>query len=120
MTITPIRGKANANIILDGSKSESNRALMIKYYGALSSEIDNLSHSADTMLLNNLLALVDKKHDCVTVIDCANAGCSLAGQGNQNLENLNDRIRLRDAYAMPRHSVHLRDSCPAFQSHHQK
>lgn len=60
MTITPIRGKANANIILDGSKSESNRALMIKYYGALSSEIDNLSHSADTMLLNNLLALVDK------------------------------------------------------------
>lgn len=77
MTITPIRGKANANIILDGSKSESNRALMIKYYGALSSEIDNLSHSADTMLLNNLLALVDKKHDCVTVIDCANAGTVL-------------------------------------------
>lgn len=66
-----LRGTVN----LPGSKSESNRALMIAAYGGFSLEADNLSEAHDTVLLQALL----KKATCAnpleeTTIDCEDAG----------------------------------------------
>ena len=47
----PLRGTVN----LPGSKSESNRALMIAAYGGFTPDIQNLSEAHDTVLLKTLL-----------------------------------------------------------------
>ena len=46
-------------VTLPGSKSESNRALMIAAYGGFSLEADNLSNAHDTALLEALLDKVN-------------------------------------------------------------
>lgn len=68
----------NAEIALTGSKSESNRALII---GALSDglvKINNLSDAADTVILNNILNKV-KAHDgnSSIAVDVGHAGTAM-------------------------------------------
>ncbi|WP_316810736.1 3-phosphoshikimate 1-carboxyvinyltransferase [Pedobacter heparinus] len=69
----------NAEIALTGSKSESNRALII---GALSKglvKVNNLSDAADTVILNNILNQVSGHQDtasCLTV-DVGHAGTAM-------------------------------------------
>ena len=63
------------SVSLPGSKSESNRALMIAAYGGFPLEAENLSDAHDTVLLQALLrkACDSPKTDAV-VIDCEDAG----------------------------------------------
>jgi 3-phosphoshikimate 1-carboxyvinyltransferase len=69
----------NAEIALTGSKSESNRALII---GALSKgivKVDNLSDAVDTVTLNNILSQV-KTHagnDAFLTVDVGHAGTAM-------------------------------------------
>ena len=58
---------------LVGSKSESNRALMIGYYGGFTPHVKNLSESDDTKLLNGIINKIGDKR----IIDCQNAGTVL-------------------------------------------
>lgn len=58
-----------------GSKSESNRALMIGAYSQKSCEIVNLSKSADTILLKSLLDEIGERNSNETVtVDCKDSG----------------------------------------------
>lgn len=69
----PLRGTVN----LPGSKSESNRALMIAAYGGFPLEADNLSEANDTQLLKKLLSLPSLRGASATkqsIIDCEDAG----------------------------------------------
>ena len=67
---------------LVGSKSESNRVLMIGYYGGFTPRVNNLSTSDDTRLLNEIIQSLQVKtrfiasHHPIT-IDCQNAGTVL-------------------------------------------
>lgn len=63
------------SVSLPGSKSESNRALMIAAYGGFPLEAENLSDAHDTVLLQTLLRKAgdDPKTDAI-VIDCEDAG----------------------------------------------
>lgn len=60
---------------LPGSKSESNRALMIAAYGGFPLQVENLSEAHDTVLLQTLL-----ENECAmatsneVVVDCEDAG----------------------------------------------
>ena len=63
----PLQGTVN----LPGSKSESNRALMIAAYGGFPLEVDGLSDAHDTVLLKKLLEQVN---DNDVVVDCEDAG----------------------------------------------
>lgn len=53
----------NAEITLTGSKSESNRALIISALSKGLVKVDNLSDAVDTVTLNNILNLVREKND---------------------------------------------------------
>lgn len=55
---------------LPGSKSESNRALMIAAYGGFPPQVENLSEAHDTELLKKLLRQVD----AFSSINCEDAG----------------------------------------------
>ena len=55
MLITGANKNFDITVNLVGSKSASNRALMIAYYGGLTPRISNLSESDDTQLLNEIL-----------------------------------------------------------------
>ena len=59
-------------IDLPGSKSESNRALMIAAYGGFPFEAENLSEARDTVLLKTLLEQI--QNDTQGTIDCEDAG----------------------------------------------
>ena len=73
MRITGCDKNFDVTVDLVGSKSESNRALMIGYYGGFTPRIKNLSTSDDTKLLQEILnTLSDPKE-----IDCSNAGTVL-------------------------------------------
>ena len=73
MRITGSDKNFDVTVDLVGSKSESNRALMIGYYGGFTPRIKNLSTSDDTKLLQEILnTLSDPKE-----IDCSNAGTVL-------------------------------------------
>ena len=62
-------------VTLPGSKSESNRALMIAAYGGFTPSIDNLSEAHDTVLLNALLDQVHHHNSSEPLtIDCEDAG----------------------------------------------
>ena len=63
--------EVKGNVRLPFSKSESNRALMIAAYGGFSPDIDNLSDSNDTFLLQNLLSSVVESD---ALFDCKDAG----------------------------------------------
>lgn len=60
---------------LPGSKSESNRALMIAAYGGFPLEVGNLSEARDTKLLSQLLEQVEHQNPTDSfVVDCEDAG----------------------------------------------
>ena len=67
-----LRGTVN----LPGSKSESNRALMIAAYGGFPLEVEGLSDAHDTVLLKKLLELTSLRAQRCNdvVIDCEDAG----------------------------------------------
>jgi len=68
-----LRGTVN----LPGSKSESNRALMIAAYGGFPLEVDGLSDAHDTLLLKQLLELTSLRGALATkqsIINCEDAG----------------------------------------------
>lgn len=83
MRVTGINKDFDIEISLVGSKSESNRALMICHYGGLAARVKNLSTSDDTILLSNILRKISMEtvatsfHDNPAIIDCANAGSVL-------------------------------------------
>ena len=82
MLITGANKNFDITVNLVGSKSASNRALMIAYYEGLTPRISNLSESDDTQLLNEILKFLTSpnvpKHPIVpkapTTITCHNSG----------------------------------------------
>ena len=56
--------RLQGTLSLPGSKSESNRALMIAAYGGFPLEVDNLSEAHDTVLLKALLEHPSPQVDC--------------------------------------------------------
>jgi len=69
----------NAEIALTGSKSESNRALMISALSEGIVKVDNLSDAVDTVTLNNILNAIGKENDGDTYItvDVGHAGTAM-------------------------------------------
>lgn len=75
MKVISVNKDFDVEVCLDGSKSESNRALMLSYYGKFPSRAHNLSHSDDTLLLCSLLEKIRLATTTVLCeIDCGNAG----------------------------------------------
>ena len=69
--------KLQGTVNLPGSKSESNRALMISAYGGFSLEVENLSEAHDTVLLKKLLSSPSLRGASATkqsIINCEDAG----------------------------------------------
>ncbi len=82
MRITGVNKNFDVEVNLVGSKSESNRALMIGYYGGFTPRVKNLSTSDDTVLLNEIIQSLQEKTRFIashnpTIIDCHNAGTVL-------------------------------------------
>jgi len=82
MRITGVNKNFDVEVDLVGSKSESNRALMIGYYGGFTPRVKNLSTSDDTDLLNEIIQSLQEKTRFIashnpTIIDCHNAGTVL-------------------------------------------
>ena len=75
MRITGVNRTFDIEVDLVGSKSESNRVLMIGYYGGFTPRVHNLSTSDDTVLLKNILDSIVRTQRAT--IDCANAGTVL-------------------------------------------
>ena len=68
-------GALRGTVNLPGSKSESNRALMIAAYGGFPLEADNLSEAHDTVLLKSLLSQVEcPAAETPFTVDCEDAG----------------------------------------------
>lgn len=76
MLITGLNKDFDLTVDLVGSKSESNRALMIAYYGGFKPRIKNLSESDDTVLLKKILDNLSYPSypPYPKELDCANAG----------------------------------------------
>ena len=78
MKITSVNKDFDISVGLVGSKSESNRALMICHYAGLEPAICNLSAADDTNLTIELLKKIDnqieQKQNSYREIDCQNAG----------------------------------------------
>lgn len=98
-----IGANKNFDLTVDlvGSKSESNRALMICHYGGFKPRINNLSASDDTVLLNQILGTISTSTTPLT-IDCRNAGTvlrflatALAFRDGEWTLTGNDRMRQR-------------------------
>lgn len=82
MRITGVKNSFDVTVNLVGSKSESNRALMIGYYGGFTPRIRNLSESDDTKLLKEILHSFKgisavNALNAIKEIDCHNAGTVL-------------------------------------------
>ena len=82
MRITEVNKNFDVEVDLVGSKSESNRALMIGYYGGFTPRVKNLSTSDDTQLLRTILQSLPVKTRFIAshnpiIIDCHNAGTVL-------------------------------------------
>ena len=85
MQITGVNKDFDVEVDLVGSKSESNRMLMIGYYGGFTPRVKNLSTSDDTKLLNEILLTLNnpknpkdpKAPKAPTILNCANAGTVL-------------------------------------------
>ena len=72
-----MRKLLQGTVNLPGSKSESNRALMIAAYGGFPLDVDGLSDAHDTVLLKQLLELTSLRGASATkqpIIDCEDAG----------------------------------------------
>ena len=79
MRITGVNKSFDVTVDLVGSKSESNRALMIGYYGGFTPRVKHISDSDDTKLLTEILNGINGINDinAVKEIDCQNAGTVL-------------------------------------------
>ena len=82
MRITGVNKTFDVVVDLVGSKSESNRALMIGYYGGFTPRVKNLSESDDTKLLTELINAIKGFNainalNAIKEIDCHNAGTAL-------------------------------------------
>lgn len=67
--------RLHGTVTLPGSKSESNRALMIAAYGGFQPEFENVSEAHDTVLLQSLLEKVNHHGSSdVVKMDCEDAG----------------------------------------------
>ena len=75
MLITGVNKNFDVEVDLVGSKSESNRVLMIGYYGGFAPRVKNLSTSDDTVLLKKILDSIVRTRRAT--IECANAGTVL-------------------------------------------
>jgi 3-phosphoshikimate 1-carboxyvinyltransferase len=70
-----MKGVLHGSVNLPGSKSESNRALMIAAYGGFPLQVECLSEAHDTVLLQQLLAKIEKAETGLPCeIDCEDAG----------------------------------------------
>ena len=76
MRITGLNKTFDVDVNLVGSKSESNRVLMIGYYGGFKPRITNLSSSDDTTLLKEILDAISYP-SYPQNINCSNAGTVL-------------------------------------------
>lgn len=75
MKISHPNGILEGELNIAGSKSESNRALMIQAYMGQKCDLLNLSDSNDTRLLSRLLNEIESSAEgSVHTIDCADAG----------------------------------------------
>ncbi|MCQ2306538.1 MAG: 3-phosphoshikimate 1-carboxyvinyltransferase [Bacteroidales bacterium] len=78
MKIVSIVDDFDISVSLTGSKSESNRALMICHYAGLEPTIQNLSAADDTILLMELLKKInnckEREQSSYKEINCQNAG----------------------------------------------
>ncbi|HOI33591.1 MAG TPA: 3-phosphoshikimate 1-carboxyvinyltransferase, partial [Bacteroidales bacterium] len=74
--LTPGNSPLKGRIQLSTSKSESNRALMIRAYGGFDRLITQLSDAEDTSLLRTNLKMIEECSQSAIplVIDCGNAG----------------------------------------------
>ena len=79
MRITGVNKSFDVTVDLVGSKSESNRVLMIGYYGGFTPRVKHISDSDDTKLLTEILNGINGINDinAVKEIDCQNAGTVL-------------------------------------------
>jgi 3-phosphoshikimate 1-carboxyvinyltransferase len=73
----PKRATINATIRLTGSKSESNRALIIAALSKGLIKVDNLSDAADTVTLNQILQRLAKHPFSASPIDVGHAGTAM-------------------------------------------
>ena len=73
MQITGVNRNFDVTVNLVGSKSESNRALMIGYYGGFTPRVTHLSSSDDTRLLIGILDSISYPSN-PEEINCQNAG----------------------------------------------
>lgn len=94
--------RLQGTVNLPGSKSESNRALMIAAYGGFPLEVDNLSEAHDTVLLKALLERTAVTPPSEWIVDCEDAGTVarfmmtyLAGKPGTWLLTGTDRLRQR-------------------------
>lgn len=108
MLVSSSGGPIRCEVQIEGGKSESNRALMIAAYGGFTAELENLSGSEDTRLLQALLHDIDsvKSGEEVT-LDCGMDGTAcrflttyLAGRHGQWLLTGNERMKLRPIGAL--------------------
>lgn len=69
----------NAEITLTGSKSESNRALIISALSEGIVKVDNLSDAVDTVTLNNILSQVKagRNNEAFITVDVGHAGTAM-------------------------------------------
>jgi 3-phosphoshikimate 1-carboxyvinyltransferase len=69
--------EANATIYLTGSKSESNRALIISALSKGKVAVENLSDAADTVTLNNILQDLAESSSKTQIVDVGHAGTAM-------------------------------------------
>jgi len=76
LQLKPTKERISGHLNLSGSKSISNRALIIKHLSNSKAEITNLSKSEDTVRLNYYLNFIDTciKSNVPMIIDSKNAG----------------------------------------------
>lgn len=72
-----LKKEINAEINLTGSKSESNRALIIAALSNGPVKVDNLSDADDTVVLNNILSELKKEDNTLQHIDVGHAGTAM-------------------------------------------
>lgn len=115
MLVLPANKPIRCEVQIEGGKSESNRALMIAAYGGFTAELENLSASDDTRLLQSLLHdIAMAKPDTMLTLDCGMDGTAcrflatyLARSEGQWLLTGNDRMKLRPMEALVEALRHL-------------
>jgi 3-phosphoshikimate 1-carboxyvinyltransferase len=73
----PKSKEINAEINLTGSKSESNRALVIAALSEGLVKVDNLSDADDTVVLNSILTRLQNRDDSLQHVDVGHAGTAM-------------------------------------------